>query len=133
MKAKIRIKTPDGQARGTETKLRPMLLNRRLTSTTYTNDLDNEILWEIEGPVRDILKATKNVNTYEVLIKHIFQNKLMKKFGLPKLAEGEADKLKELLENNTTVEIIKEATAQELIEANVTWWDKLKSKFKKEN
>ena len=133
MKAKIRIKTPDGQARGTETKLRPMLLNRRLTSTTYTNDLDNEILWEIEGPVRDILKATKNVNTYEVLIKHIFQNKLMKKFGLPKLAEGEADKLKELLENNTTVEIIKEATAQELTETNITWWDKLKSKFKKEN
>ena len=132
MKLKIIIKTPEGQAKGTETKLRKTLLNKRVKCKTYTNPEDNQILWEVEGSVADMLKVQRNVTGYELMIKQMFENKLLKKYGLPRLAEGEEEKLKEMLTDQTTIEIIKEATAQELVEGNKPFWMKIKEKFKYE-
>ena len=133
MKVKIQIKTPKGQAKGTEKKLRKYLLSKRTKCKTYTNDLDNEILWEIEGTPREIMKIQRNVTSYELLIKQIFDNNLMKKYGLPRLAPGQATELKQMLTDQTTITIIKEATAQELTENNKPWWEQLKEKFKKQS
>ena len=132
MKIKLIIHTPEGQAKGTEQKIRPWLLNRSVKCEVYTNKEDNQILWEIEGAPRHILQIQKNVAAFDMLMHKIFTNKMVKKTAEKTLAEGEKEKLEEMLLKQTSIELVKEATAEEIIDDGKSFWTKLKEKFKKE-
>ena len=135
MKVKIRIRTPKGYAKSTELQLRPLIIGKtkRLTNDTYANKKDNEIYWEVEGNPRDIFRITRNVNRYSMIIDGAFNNKMFKKVYLKKLSDEGKKELKDMLSNQTQVDVIKEATAQELDEMDRSMWSKMKEKFKKVN
>jgi len=134
MELKILVRTPKGQAKGTQKKLQPFLLGIRKIKETYVNDEDSEMVWLVETTPRDMIKISRNVALYANLIQMIFQNKTMQKFigsKISNISKEQQAELKDMLENQTTVEIVKNATAQEMVEANKTWWQKVKETFKR--
>lgn len=133
MEIKIRIRTPKGQAKGTEKKLRPFLLGGRQLSEVWTNEEDNELYWVVNTDVRNAMKISRNVAAYANIIKGMFDNKLMRKVSDKQLSPEDKAELKDMLLNQTEVEIIKEATAQEIVEGNKTFWQRIKEKFTRQN
>jgi len=132
MELKIRIRTPKGQAKGTEKKLRPILIGNKGLHEVWTNEEDNEIYWVIQTDIRHAMKINRNISTYDLIIKGVFKNKLMKKVTNKQLSPEDKTQLEDMLTNQTKVDIIKEATAQEMTENNKTFWEKIKEKFKKQ-
>lgn len=133
MKLKIHIRTPKGQATGTEKKLRPFILGKKKAHQLWVNKDDNQIVWEIEGTVRECLKINKNVARFDFITRKVFDSKMLKKTLRKKLEPGQEEELKDMLLNQTSVEVVKEATAQEMVEANKTWWEKVKETFTRKN
>jgi len=130
MKTKIKITTPRGNARGTEKKIKKFIFGlKRVKLDTYVNDADNELYWEVEGKVRDIMKINKNVLLFTKMMQGALDNKLMKKTLRKKLSQEDEEELKNMLLNQTSCEIIKEATAEEYVEGTMTFWERVKSKF----
>ena len=130
MKVKVQIKTPKGQASKTEYQLRPFLIGRKKKHTVFVNKEDDTIVWEIEGSVRDILKVNKNVACYDLIMKNALNSKVVRKALRQRLSTEAETELKSMLLDQTTVEIIKEASAQELVEHNLTWWQRVQKNFK---
>jgi hypothetical protein len=132
MQVKIIVKTPKGQAIATEKKIRNFLLGinkkRYIEIKTYCNDADDTIFWEVTADVRTILKIQRNVWTYDKLITGIFTHKLMNKVIVNKIPKEQQEQLKEMLLNQTSIEIIKEADEKEmtmLYPEKTTLWEKL--------
>jgi hypothetical protein len=132
---KIQIQTPDGQAKGA---LKQFKWYFKLFSgckiNAYCNDQDNDIVLECDGTPRQIIQVGKNVASFHSLPALLFENKQVKgllKCKFPEATGADFDKLKEMFDNGTKITIIKEASAQELIENNKTWWQKIKESFKK--
>ena len=110
MKIKIKISTPKGQAKGTEGKIKPFIINplrRKIKVISSSNEEDNEIIWDIEAPPKDIFRIVKNVSRFEVILKSVFSNSLVKKVIKSKLDDNQQAELKDMLENHTKIEIIK--------------------------
>lgn len=105
MKTKIKITTPKGQAKKTEKKLRIFLLGFKKPDKTTTNEEDDEIIWEVEGTPRKILRVQKNVYRFDNIMKMMLNNKMVKK-ARRKLNPGDEKELKNMLLNQTTVEIL---------------------------
>ena len=130
MKIKLIINTPKGQASGTNKKIKPFIIGKKkVKHSTFVNEEDSQILWEIDGDIKTILKIQRNVNMFASFISNLLGNKMVHG-AIGKLSKEDQKTLTEMLENQTSVEIIKRATAEEIVEADKTWWDKLKEKFK---
>jgi hypothetical protein len=69
---------------------------------------------------------------YSAFIENVFKQKVMGK-GIKDLANSKEDieELEKMLKEGTEIKVIKEATAEELIEGNKSLWDNIKEKFKK--
>ena len=132
---KIIIKTPKGFATENEQRLRKYIIGVRRARVkiinNYVNADDSEFIWEIEGPVKDILRINKNASRFDTVMRQVLDNKLMKKTIRKKLSAEDEAQLKDLLADQTRIEIIKEAEAQELVEANTTWWQRMTQTFRK--
>lgn len=132
MRTKIYITTPIGEAKKTQNKIKPWIIGfKKVKVDYYINDEDSQMVWDIDGNVRDILKINKSVALFDNVLKGIFNNKMVKKTVNKYLKEDDKVKLQEMLFNQTKVEIIKEATANEIVESNKTLWDNIKAKFHK--
>ena len=127
MEIRILITTAPGYAKSTEFQLQPFILgaSRKVKHTTYCNEEDNKIVWEVEGPIRRILKVNKNVGMFDVALKKILSSKTV--HGAARLSRDQRIELKEMLKNHTTVEVIKKATAEELDVYNKSLWQRIKS------
>ena len=110
MKIRIRIKTPPGQARGTEAKIRWAIIGKA-AHTMQVNEDDSEIIWEIQGDPKKILAINRNVTYYGLIVKSVFENKLFKKTALARLNPEDKPKLEAMLTEQTKVEVIKEGDA----------------------
>ena len=133
MKVKIKISTPKGQAEGTAQKLKPFLIGfNKVKSSTYVSP-DNDIIFlDIEGDARRVLKVTANAYSYAEIVKNIFKKKVMGKGIADALNEKDAAELENMLTEGTTVEVIKEASAEELIGLEKkSFWQTIKDKFRK--
>ena len=131
MKTRIKIAVPHGQARGMEKKLRPYILGKNNPHSVYINDSESELIWEVESDVKAILKINRNVALFDSIIQQAFSSKMVKRIVKKKLSIEDQKELEDMLFNHTRVEVIQEATAQEIVESNKTWWQKMKEKFKK--
>lgn len=127
MEVKIRLRTPAGQANKVRKRFGPFLLGSVKAKETLVNKEDSEIIWVIEGSSRRINKVMRNVNYYGTLVGTLLKNKHIKKMCDKK----DLPVLEDMLKNQTSVEVIKEATLQEIQEDNKTFWQKIKEKFKK--
>lgn len=134
MEVKIIIKTPKGCATASQKKLKlillPLLSKRVMVKEAYVNEEDSRVIWVVEGHLREILKINRNLSRFDQVIKLMFSNKIMRKVTEYKVPKEQLKELKEMLDNQTTVEIIKEATAQEIVEGNMTRWEKIKTTFR---
>lgn len=131
MQTKIIIRTPKGHAKKMEKRLRPYLLGKNSPHSIFVNDDDNELVWEVEAEYKRILKINRNVSLFDSILKGAFNSKAVKKAVQKKLSLEDQAQLNDMLFNHTTVEIIKEATAQEIVDANKSWWQNVKEKWKK--
>lgn len=132
---KVMIRTPKGHATENEQRLRKFIIGvkraRVKVINNYVDDDDSQFVWEIEGPVRDILRISKNVSRFDIVMKGVLDNRLVKRTIRKQLsADGEAE-LKTLLAGQTSVEIIKEAEAQEMVDDTRTWWQRMTQTFKR--
>lgn len=133
MKTRIRIRTPQGCASVTEAKLKPFLIgSRKIQNEVYVNDEDDTIIWEIEGKIRDIMSINRNVALFDSMMSQILKSKVVRG-SMAKLSKEDEKQLKEMLTQQTTVEVLKEATLQELDEYNKPLIQRIKEKFKKKN
>lgn len=133
MKVKIKISTPKGQARGTSEKLRPFLIGfNKVKCETYVSPEDDIIFLDVEGDARRVLKVTANAYGYSEIVKNIFKKKVMGKGISDALNEKDAAELEKMLTEGTKVEIIREASAEELVGLEKkTFWETIKEKFKR--
>jgi hypothetical protein len=102
MKATITIRTPPGQAKKTEGKIGPFILGST-KHTTETCPEDDKIIWHVDEDSRKLLKIHRNINAYGLIIKGIFNNKLLGKIIQAKVSKEEQAQLKEMLENQTSI------------------------------
>ena len=131
MITKILIRTPKGQATGMEKKLRPYLLGKNNPNSIHVNAEDNELVWEVEGSVKNIMKINRNVSLFDSVLKGAFNSRAVQKQVKKRLSIEDQEELNEMLFKHTEVEVIKQATAEEIVESNKTWWQNIKEKWKK--
>lgn len=132
MEIKIRIKTPKGHAKKVEQRLRHVLLGNNKPKEMFTNQDDDELYWVVELPIRKALRVQKNIAAFDTIINSIFNSKLLKKHVIDKrMLPGQKEELKKMLLEHTEIEVIKKATADEIID-NKTFWERVKEKFKRE-
>lgn len=131
MEIKIEIKTPAGEAEKTEKRIKPFLLGKAKLKESYINSDASKLIWVIEAPVRKVLSIQRNVNRFETVIAGILQSKSVKRTIVKHLNTKDQHALKKMLTDQTEVRIIKQATAQELVESNKTFWQKIKETFNK--
>ena len=131
MKVKILIRTPIGEASKAEKKIKPLILGIRRKKTKHVTKVSPEndmIIWDVEGDVKSILKIRRNVARFDITLKTIFENKKVGS-ALKKLSEEDRKQLKEMFDNHTSVEVIQQATAEEIVESNKSFWQKIREKF----
>lgn len=130
MQVVIEIKTPKGSATKTEKRIRPFIMPLGSKHKTWTSPEDDTIYWEVEDDLKKVMKIQRNIAMFDMVIKNIFQHKVMKQYGIPKLSKEDQDELKKMLENHTSVTIIKRANLMRQEPDGQTWWQKIKEKFK---
>lgn len=132
MKANILIRTPEGCASKTSSKMKMFLFGKNnAIKNVYINDDDSEMVWEIEGSLKTIMKIQKNVSKFDVFVTMLFKSKLVKKAIKKYMRDDQEEELNDMLKNQTEVIIIKDATADEITEYDTTWWENIKHKFNK--
>lgn len=127
MEIKVRIKTPNGQATKTYKKIKPFMRLDTCEHEAYTNEEDNEMMWIIRGDIRRVMKIQRNIGVFHNIMTKVMDNKQIK--GI--IRKEDYNDLKDMLEDNTSIEIIKAAEEKELSDYNKTWIQKIKEKFKK--
>lgn len=131
MEIKIRIRTPKGSARKAEKTIRPFIIGRR-KHDLYISPEENELVWVVNDTPRKCIQIQKNLGLFDQIIKNIFGNKQMQRIVGQQVSKEQQAELKEMLANHTEIEILKEATLQEMQEDKMTLWERIKSKFRKE-
>ncbi len=132
MKVKIKVSTPAGQAKATAWKLKPFLIGfNKVKTETYVSANDDIIYIDVEGDARRVLKVTANAYSYATMIDQVFKKKVMGKGVIDALNEKDAAELKSMLKDGTKVEVIKEATAEEMVDVGTTLWERIKRTFKR--
>jgi hypothetical protein len=133
MKIKIKVQTPNNTADKILPELKRLLLGvsqRQLSSfEVYTNPEGSLILMDIEGHLKKILKIQRNLALYDTVMQNMMTNKKIHKLAGFKNTPEKQKEIDDLLLNHTHIEIVKEATAQELEENGRSWWQNLKARF----
>lgn len=134
MKVKIKISTPKGMASNTLAKLKGVLGigKGKSTYTAYCNKADDTMYLEVEGSIKSCFNIISNVNKFNKLAEIVIQNKIIK-YSAVKLGatQEQMEQLKDMFSNNTKIEIVKQATAEEIVENNKSLWTTIKEKFTK--
>jgi len=134
MKIKIKVTTPKGQAEGTSWKLKPFLIGfNKVNCKTYISPYNDQIFIEVEGDARRVLKVAGNAYGYNEIVKNIFKKKVMGKGVGDALSPEDAKELEKMLKEGTTVEVIKEAEINEIVDLTEkkTFWQTITEKFKR--
>lgn len=133
MKIKIRIRTPKGQATKTQKRIYPYIIKckRNIQIDSYTSKDDDEIFWEVEGPVRKLMGIMKRVYRFDEVIKTMLNSKVVRKTIRKHLPQDQEAELDDMLLNHTSCEMVTEASAEEIAESQKGWWQRVKETYKK--
>jgi hypothetical protein len=132
MQVVFKVKTPKGQAQGTNDKIKKFIIGfNKVKVETYVNDENSEIVWMVTGQLKYVMRVQANIARFDALIKNIFEHNLMKKFTGEKLSKEDVEELREMLENQTSVEIVRKATQEERDEYSSTWLDRVRNLWKR--
>ena len=130
MKARLHVQTPPGQARGAEKKLRGFLLATQ--APTETGVKDDGFYWELDLTYKQWVNLEKRVHLFQSFSMYVMDMKILRK-AVKTLGASPDDieAVKLMFQDGTRVEIIKNATAEEIVEGTTTWWEKFKTKFRR--
>lgn len=130
MKIRLLVRTPKGQAKKAEGTLKTVLGVKR-NYNTYTNDEDNEIAFIIEDDSRRCFKIIDNAYKFHLLAREIGSRVVKNKIVgyATKLTQEQKEEFLDMLNRQTEVEYIKEATAEELARDNKSVFAKIKEKL----
>lgn len=134
MKIKLHVKTPPGHARKAESQLRLFLLGKlKQPPETYLSPDGTEFYWDVEVTVKQYFRIERNAHLFRQLAGGTL-DKINKRGWIKRLAKITNTTIEgaRLLIDKTTVEVIKQATANEIVEAETTRWQKIKKTFHKE-
>ena len=93
---------------------------------------DNDVIyWDCEGSVSRYYKDTNKIQKFELLMKTVVHNRLFQKALKRKFSKEQQDEFMNMINNQTSIEITKKATEEEIKEHDKSLWNKVKSKFKK--
>lgn len=140
MNIRLRIKTPKGRATSAERDLRLLIIGKwGKPPNTYVNAEENEFYWELENiKPKQYIGIVKKVAMFENLARGtlglVERNKFLRKaaetlYGA-EATTGAAFRETEELFKHTRVEVLKNATAEELLEDGVSFWERIKRTFK---
>lgn len=105
MKIKIRIRTPKGRALKVQKKLqRHIIGNSKVEHKVTSNKKDDTIIWDVSGDPRHVLKITRNVYKYDMMMTQILSNRKLRKVA--RLSKVDMDELDDMLKNQTEIKII---------------------------
>ena len=107
MIVRVRLKCPPGYAKAMDSKLRMFILPMGVNALTTINKEDSELIWTITGDPRKVYAVNKRVALYEQSVKSIMGNSVMRRFAKSQLREGEYEVMESMLNNQTSVEILK--------------------------
>lgn len=134
MKIKIHIKTPPGQAKAAEANLRLFILGKlKKPANTYTSPEDDAFYWDADVTVKQYFRISRNAHLFQQLAGGTL-DAINKRSWIKRMANitGTTIKGARALIDNTTIEIIKQATADEIVEAQTTRWEKIKNTYHRE-
>lgn len=132
MEIKISIQTPKGEAKKSQERLKPFLLGRRIhAKESYVNEENSTVYWVVEAGVRDIVRIRKNIDKFDAVMRKVLDQKKIKQTIQEKLTSEDQENLREMLKQHTKVEVITKATAEELVEADKSFWQRMKDRFKR--
>lgn len=129
MELKLRIKTPPSRAGFMQDTVGVFLKLGVRPKETYINEDKSELVWLIDTDPRRYVDICKKVALFDSITKNILANKHVRK-----LADNQhvIDEVEKMCKEQTEIEVIKDATAQELVDANKTWLQRVKETWKKE-
>lgn len=123
------VRTPAGQAREAEGRLRKFLLGIT-AKPTVTGFQDDSFFWEMDVSVKAYFTLQKKAIMFSNLAGGVVGNKVFKgaaeRLGATKAQLLEVE---DMLRNGTSIEIVKTAKAEEVVEGGMTYWESLKAKF----
>lgn len=132
MKIRLIIRTPPGNAKTAEEKIKKVILPWKKIKSfqSHTSPEDDTIIWEIEDDYKTINRILKNTSKFDKMMQLLLQNKMFKKHLQKNYEEEDINKLEEMLLQHTSIEIIKAADVNEFLEGNKPLWQKIRDKFK---
>ena len=129
---RILINTPPGQAEATANNLKHYILGAKTPMAAYGNEEKGEALLEVECNVKDYVRIRKNIEDYDKIVKAL-RMKIPKKtiMGLTKSDDATYNKVIDSMNENTHLEIVKNATAEELLKDEQGIFYKIKNHIAK--
>ena len=133
MEIKIKVKTPVGQAKLTSGRIGMKALlftTKAKIKDTFISPEDDMFIWVVDVPVRNYPKVQRNVAAYASMVQATLRGVTNNKHIKKKMDEGYEEELNAMFKE-TTVEIMKEADVQELVDelSKETFWQRVKSKW----
>lgn len=109
MKATLQIQTPDGYASKVHKYISWIILPKfHQLKNHELNKENNKVTYNIETDIKGLLELQKNVIRYQQLTTGVLNNKLFLKAIKNKATPQQIDALKEMLNTQTKIELIKE-------------------------
>jgi hypothetical protein len=109
MEILVKIKTPQGQASGTDLKLRPYivgLLKQNTIKEIKIGKDDDKIYWRIETDYKHIQNINRNVAFFDSGIRMMMGHPIMRKFIKSNIKKEDQIELEKMLKNQTKLTII---------------------------
>ena len=126
MEIQIDITTPPGQAKGFSDKLKAYL-NISYNSNYLVNDTNDRITLSLSSTPKKCYGLLNNIYKFNFIAKKAANSFVMKPFVNTRKKQQELNRM--LDDTKVSFIILKEPTAEELIEDNKSFWNKLKDKF----
>lgn len=130
MIARILVSTPKGEASNVEKKLRAFLLTFHKPVATGTNEDASSFYWEVDVNPAQYTKLMRKLLLFQNFASWTADNKIVRKAFKQFGATSEMfDQVKKMLQDGTTIEVIKNLQAEELVEPKKSYWQRVKETF----
>lgn len=134
MNIRLRVKTPPGHAETVEKQLRVFLLGRlKKPADTWVSPDASEFYWAADTDIKTYFRISRNARLFQMLAGGTL-DQIEKRTWIKKMAQvtGETINGARRLIEETEVEVVKNATAEELDEAGKSFWTRMKERFRKQ-
>lgn len=114
MKYTITVRTAKGEAKGAAKMIRLCLVGMSKPTKTKISSDNSKIFWDCEGKPSQFKKDMRKVGKFDILMKMIVNNKLFQKTLKNKFDKDQQKEFMNMIDNQTSIEIIREPTLKEL-------------------